>query len=310
MSNEQTGDGCTGEEKQNVGIDPELRSRLEERAGFIRIETVNLINIAKNGHYTSTFSAAELFSALYYHTLRIDPKRPDWPDRDRFVLSKGHAMVGLYPVLADLGYFDRSELESYTRLGSAFADHPDMTKVPGADFSSGSLGHGLAISVGMALAARVDGRAYRVWCMTGDGELAEGQIWEAAMMASQYRLGNLVWLVDKNQMGLDGYTEDVMNIDPLDAKMRAFGFDVQTIDGHDFDEIVASFDALPETAGERPQALIANTVKGKGIGYMELNPAFHVGGPTLGDAYEEAMREIRGETSSPRQHWPRGKTRL
>jgi transketolase len=298
------------EEKRDVGIDPALRSRLEERAAFIRIETVNLINIAKNGHYTSTFSAADLFSALYYHTLRIDPQRPDWPDRDRFVLSKGHAMVGLYPVLADLGYFDATELESYTRLGSAFADHPDMTKVPGADFSSGSLGHGLAISVGMALAARVDGRDYRVWCMTGDGELAEGQIWEAAMMASQYRLGNLVWLVDKNQMGLDGYTEDVMNIDPLDEKMRAFGFEVQSIDGHDFDAVVPAFDGLPETSGERPQAIIAHTVKGKGIGYMELNPAFHVGGPTLGDAYEEAVREVRGETESPRKPWPRGKTRL
>jgi transketolase len=310
MSNHRAGKGGVAEEKQDVGIDPELRSRLEERAAFIRVETIHLINIAKNGHYTSTFSAADLFSALYYHTLRIDPKHPEWPDRDRFVLSKGHAMVGLYPVLADLGYFDPAALETYTRLGSAFADHPDMTKVPGADFSSGSLGHGLAVSVGMALAARVDGRDYRVWCMTGDGELAEGQIWEAAMMASQYRLGNLVWLVDKNQMGLDGYTEDVMNIDPLDEKMRAFGFEVQSIDGHDFDAIVSTFDALAETSGERPQAIIANTVKGKGIGYMELNPAFHVGGPTLGDAYAEAVREIRGETSSPRNPWPRGKTRL
>jgi transketolase len=310
MSNERAGSGCLAEENEDVGIDPGLRSRLEDRAAFIRIETINLINIAKNGHYTSTFSAADLFSALYYHALRIDPKRPEWPDRDRFVLSKGHAMVGLYPVLADLGYFDPSELESYTRLGSAFADHPDMTKVPGADFSSGSLGHGLAISVGMALAARVDGRDYRVWCMTGDGELAEGQIWEAAMMASQYRLGNLVWLVDKNQMGLDGYTEDVMNIDPLDEKMRAFGFEVQGIDGHDFDAIVSTFDSLPDTSCERPQAIIANTIKGKGLGYMELNPLFHVGGPTQGDAYEEAVREIRGGTSSPRKHWPRGKTRL
>jgi transketolase len=289
-----------------MAMDAELRARLEERAQFIRIRTIDLINIAKNGHYSSTFSCADLFAALYYHTLRIDPARPDWPDRDRFVLSKGHAMVGLYPVLADLGYFDPAMLDDYTRLGSPFADHPDMTRTPGADFSSGSLGHGLAVSVGMALAGRIDHRDYRVWCMTGDGELAEGTIWEAAMAAAQFKLGNLVWLVDKNQMALDGYTEDVMNIDPLDKKIEAFGFDVRVIDGHDFDQIVETFDALPPVSGDRPQAIIANTVKGKGIGYMELNPAWHVGGPLLGEAYEAAVREIRGEIRSDYNPWPHG----
>jgi len=266
----------------------------------------NLARSAKNGHYSSTFSCADLFATLYYHTLRIDPTRPDWPDRDRFVLSKGHAMIGLYPVLADLGYFDPAMLDDYTRLGSPFADHPDMTRTPGADFSSGSLGHGLAVSVGMALAGRVDHREYRVWCMTGDGELAEGTIWEAAMAAAQFKLGNLVWLVDKNQMALDGYTEDVMNIDPLDKKIEAFGFDVRVIDGHDLDQIVETFDSLPPVSHDRPQAIIANTVKGKGIGYMELNPAWHVGGPLLGEAYEAAVREIRGETRSEYTPWPRG----
>jgi transketolase len=287
-------------------MEADLRARLEERAQFIRIRTIDLINIAKNGHYSSTFSCADLFAVLYYHTLRIDPTRPDWPDRDRFVLSKGHAMVGLYPVLADLGYFDPAMLDDYTRLGSPFADHPDMTRTPGADFSSGSLGHGLAVSVGMALAGRIDHRDYRVWCMTGDGELAEGTIWEAAMAAAQFKLGNLVWLVDKNQMALDGYTEDVMNIDPLDQKIAAFGFDVQVIDGHDLDQIVATFDALPPVSNGRPQAIIANTVKGKGIGYMELNPAWHVGGPLLGEAYEAAVREIRGEIRSEYKPWPHG----
>jgi transketolase len=291
-----------------VGIDSDLKERLQERAQFIRIKTVDLINIARNGHYSSTFSAAELFSTLYYHTLNIDPQQPDWPERDRFVLSKGHAMIGIYPVLADLGYFDASELETYTRFGSAFADHADMTKCIGADFSNGSLGHGLSIGVGMALAGRMDALDYRVWVMTGDGELAEGMIWEAAMTASQYQLGNLVWLVDKNQMGRDGYTEDVMNIDPLDEKIASFGFDVQTIDGHDLDEIVATFDALPPTSGDRPQAIIANTIKGKGVGHMELNPAWHVGGPIEGEAYDQIVSEIRGETSSPTDYWPRGKT--
>ncbi|HJM88966.1 MAG TPA: transketolase [Dehalococcoidia bacterium] len=289
-------------------IEVDLLERLKERAQFIRIQTVDLINIARNGHYSSTFSAAELFSTLYYHTLNIDPKRPDWPERDRFVLSKGHAMIGIYPVLADLGYFDASELETYTRFGSAFADHADMTKCIGADFSNGSLGHGLSVGVGMALAGRTDALDYRVWVMTGDGELAEGMIWEAAMTASQYKLGNLVWLVDKNQMGLDGYTEDVMNIDPLDEKIASFGFDVQTIDGHNLEQIVATFDALLPTSGDRPQAIIANTIKGKGVGHMELNPAWHVGGPIEGDAYDAIVSEIRGETSSPQDYWPRGKT--
>jgi transketolase len=287
-----------------MAIDADLRARLIDRAQFIRIRTIDLINIAKNGHYSSTFSAAELFSVLYYHTLRVDPTRPDWPDRDRFVLSKGHAMVGLYPVLADLGYFDPALLETFTRLGSGFADHADMTTTPGADFSNGSLGHGLGVSVGMALAGRVDHRNYRVWCMTGDGELAEGLIWEAAMAAAQFRLGNLVWLVDKNQMALDGYTEDVMNIDPLEKKIEAFGFHVQTIDGHDLDQIVETFDALPPTSHNQPQAIIANTVKGKGIGYMELNPAWHVGGPLVGQAYEDAIREIRGEIRTEQTPWP------
>jgi transketolase len=289
-----------------MAIDADLRSRLEERSQFIRIRTIDLVNIAKNGHYSSTFSCADLVAVLYYHTLRIDPARPQWPDRDRFVLSKGHAMVGLYPVLADLGYFDPAMLNDYTRLGSPFADHPDMTRTPGADFSSGSLGHGLAVSVGMALAGRIDHRDYRVWCMTGDGELAEGTIWEAAMAAAQFKLGNLVWLVDKNQMALDGYTEDVMNIDPLDKKIEAFGFDVQVTDGHDLNQIVETFDSLPPVSHDRPQAIIANTIKGKGIGYMELNPAWHVGGPLLGEAYEAAVREIRGETRSDYNPWPHG----
>lgn len=281
-------------------MDAELESRLIDRAQFIRLETIRLIRIAKNGHYSSTFSAAELFSALYYHILRIDPSRPDWPDRDRFVLSKGHAMVGLYPVLADRGYFDPKLLDDYTRFGSAFADHADMTKVVGVDFSNGSLGHGLPVSVGMALAGRLDGRDYRVYCLTGDGELSEGQIWEGAMFAAHYRLGNLVWIVDKNQMSLDGYTDQVMNIDPLDKKIEAFGFDVHTIDGHDFEDILSTFNSLPAASGERPQAIIANTIKGKGLGFMELNPAWHLGGPLEGDDYESAVREIRGEHSTPR----------
>ena len=171
---------------------------------------MRLARIAGAGHYTGAFSAAELFAVLYYERLRLDPSRPDWPDRDRFVLSKGHAAIGWYSLLADRGFFDPALLDSYTRFGSAFGDHPDMKKVVGADFSSGSLGHGLSIAVGMALAARIQGRSYRTYCMCGDGELGEGQIWEAAMSAGHFRLGNLIGIVDRNQLSIDGPTEELM----------------------------------------------------------------------------------------------------
>ena len=218
--------------------------RLADRALFIRLETLRLTRIAGAGHYSGTFSAAELLAALYYHQLRIDPARPDWPDRDRFVLTKGHAAIGLYPVLADLGYFDPAELDSYTRLGSPFGDHPDMRKVAGIDFSSGSLGHGLSIGLGMALGGRIQRRDFRVYVMVGDGELAEGQIWEAVMAASHFGLGSLVCIVDRNQLCIDGPTEEVMSVEPLDERFAAFGWEVQRIDGHDLTAILGAFGRL------------------------------------------------------------------
>ncbi|MFC2015884.1 transketolase [Chloroflexota bacterium] len=250
---------------------------LRERAYFCRRETVRLIAIAKSGHYGSVFSAAEILAALYYHVLRYDSQHPDWPERDRFILSKGHAAVGLYPILADVGFFDATLLDSYTRLGSPFGDHPDMTKIPGVDFSSGSLGHGLSVGVGMALAARVTGRDYRVYVLLGDGELDEGQVWEAAMSASHFGLGNLVAIVDRNRVSVDGDTAEVMDIEPLPDKWAAFGWQVLQVDGHDLESLLNCSARLPDPASSQPTVIVAHTVAGKGVSFMEDRFEWHLG---------------------------------
>ncbi|MEM7022719.1 MAG: transketolase [Pseudomonadota bacterium] len=265
---------------------------LADRAQFVRLETVRLTQIAGAGHYSSTFSAAELFAALYYAHLRFDPAKPDWPDRDRFVLSKGHAAIGLYPVLADLGFFEPELLDDYTRLGSPFGDHPDMKKINGVDFSSGSLGHGLSIGVGMALAGRVQDRGYRTYCMLGDGELHEGQIWEAAMAASHFELQGLVGIVDRNGLCIDGHTEDIMAIEPIDERFRSFGWNVRRIDGHDFDAILDALGALKPAGRGAPQMIIADTIKGRGVRMMEGNLNWHVGS-LVGRDYDAVVAELQ-----------------
>lgn len=267
------------------------RAFLEDRAKFVRKETVRLSRIAGAGHYSSTFSAAELFAALYYAHLRINPAEPQWPDRDRFVLSKGHAAIGLYPVLADLGFFDPALLDEYTRFGSPFGDHPDMKKITGIDFSSGSLGHGLSVGVGMALGARAQGRAFRVHVMLGDGELAEGQVWEAAMAAGHFGLQSLVAIIDRNQLCIDGRTEEIMAVEPIDERFRSFGWDARRIDGHDLDAILAALDDLPPAGQGRPQAIIADTIKGRGVKRMELALNWHVGN-LAGADYDDVMAEL------------------
>lgn len=267
------------------------RAFLEDRAKFIRKETVRLSRIAGAGHYSSTFSAAELFAAIYYAHLNFNPADPRGADRDRFVLSKGHAAIGLYPVLADLGFFDAALLDNYTRFGSPFGDHPDMKKVPGIDFSSGSLGHGLSIGVGMALGARVQGRSFRTFVMLGDGELAEGQVWEAAMAAGHFGLQSLVAIVDRNRLCIDGDTETIMSVEPLEERFRAFGWDARRIDGHDLDAIMEAFDGLAPAGCGKPQAIIADTIKGRGVKRMELSLDWHVGN-LVGDDYDDVMAEL------------------
>jgi transketolase len=269
----------------------QLISLLTAKAKLVRRETVRLTRIAGAGHYTGTFSAAELFAALYYAQLRYRPGEPDWPDRDRFILSKGHAAIGLYPVLGDVGFFDPALLDDYTRLHSRFGDHPDMRKIPGIDFSSGSLGHGLSTALGMTLAARVQGKAYRSYVMLGDGELCEGQIWEAAMAAGHYRAGSLVAIVDRNQLSIDGPTESIMGVEPLDEKFRAFRWQVQRIDGHDLDAILDAFAGLATDPHGPPQMIIADTVKGRGVQRMELDTNWHVGN-LVGADYDDVMAEI------------------
>jgi len=265
--------------------------RLRDRARFVRTETVRLSRIAGAGHYASSFSAAELLVALYYSELCIRPTEPAWADRDRFVLSKGHAAIGLYPILADLGYFDAAELDDYTRLGSRFGDHPDMKKIPGIDFSSGSLGHGLSAAVGIALAGRIRGSDHRTWCMLGDGELAEGQIWEAAMAAGHFELGNVVAVVDRNQMCIDGFADDVMGIEPIDARFADFGWRAQRIDGHDLGAILDACSDLPRADRGQPQVIVADTIKGRGVARMELSLDWHVGN-LAGRDYDDVMEEL------------------
>jgi len=254
--------------------EPDLRT-LEKRADWIRLETIRLVEIARSGHYSSVFSCAEMFAALYYHVLRLKPGEPNWPQRDRFLLGKGHAAIGQYPVLADLGYFPSDWLDTYTRLGSALGDHPDMNKVPGIDFSSGSIGHNLSVGVGMALAARLHASDYNTWVMLGDGELNEGQVWEAAMAAAHYKLDNLIAIVDANGMGLDGTVESVMNIEPIAEKFAAFGWSTDEIDGHNMGAVVSAFERAADA--DRPHLIIARTRKGKGVRFMEETPFWHLG---------------------------------
>jgi transketolase len=251
---------------------------LARNADWIRLRTIELIDRAGLGHYSSTFSCAEILSVLYYRTLRLRPLEPDWPDRDRFLLGKGHVATGVWPVLADLGYFPESWLDDFGRIGCRLTDHPDMRVVPGVDFSSGSLGHNLSVGLGMALAGRISGRDYRTFVLTGDGELQEGQVWEAVMAAGHYRLGGLVAVVDANGFSGHGPTSEALNIEPLADRFRAFGWEVVEIDGHDVDALCTTFDALPPAREAPPVCVVARTHKGRGVSLTEESPqAWHLG---------------------------------
>jgi len=257
---------------------PVTVAELSQRADWIRCETIRLIDQAGLGHYSSTFSCAEVLAVLYYHALRLDPANPTWPERDRFLLGKGHVAVGQWPILADLGYFPERWLDDYGKVGSPITDHPDMRKVPGVDFSSGSLGHNLSVGVGMALAERIRSSDARIFVLTGDGELQEGQVWEAAMAGSHYHLGNLVAVLDANGFSGGGATSTTMCIEPLADRFAAFGWHVEEIDGNDVGTLVATFDALPAPEGNQPVCILARTTKGKGLAAMEAAPqSWHLG---------------------------------
>ncbi|HZR00307.1 MAG TPA: transketolase [Chloroflexota bacterium] len=248
---------------------------LKEKARLIRREIVESTTEAGSGHPSSSLSAVELMVGLYFGgVLRYDPKRPHWPDRDRFILSKGHASPILYAVLAEAGYFPTSELHTLRKLGSPLEGHPNMRRLPGVEASTGSLGQGLSIGLGHALAARVDGRSYHVWVMLGDGECDEGQVWEAAMAGHQFKVDNLTAIVDNNRMQQSGMVADVMNHMPLAEKWRAFGWHAIDVDGHDQDAVLKAFAEAQATKG-KPTAIIAHTIKGKGVSFMEPDYTWH-----------------------------------
>ncbi|WP_415787031.1 transketolase [Bordetella tumulicola] len=266
---------------------------LREKARYIRLETVRLIEIAKTGHYSSVFSCAEIFAALYYDVMRLRAGEPAWPDRDRFLMGKGHAAVGLFPVLADHGFISRELLDGYTRLGSPLGDHPDMTKVPGIDFSSGSIGHALSNGIGMALGGRMSQRSYNVFVMLGDGEMQEGQVWEAALFAGHNKLSKLIAIVDRNGYQLDGKVDDVMGVESLSDKWTAFGWEVHEVDGHDLHALTHTLRKLKsDDTRDKPACLIARTVKGKGVSFMETEPGWHLGYLAPVDA-QIAINEIQ-----------------
>lgn len=258
--------------RQNPGL-----ALLREKAKMVRLETLRLTDICGSGHYGSAFSIAEILAALYYDFLHVRPGEPGWADRDRFTMGKGHAAIGLYPVLADLGFFPREDLDNYTRLGSPLGDHPDMRKVKGADFSSGSIGHNLSVSVGMALGLRLNKSPARVVNMMGDGEQTEGQIWEAAIAAGFWGLENLVGIVDINKVGSDGKTEKVMDTRPLGDKWLACKWRVLECDGHDFAALQKTLDEALNKPDGKPTVILADTVAGKGVSFMEGTWQWHLG---------------------------------
>lgn len=264
--------------------------QLQKVANEIRKGIVTAVHSAKAGHPGGSLSAADIFTYLYFEEMHIDPNEPKKPDRDRFVLSKGHVAPGLYATLAQRGYFPVEDLLSLRHTGSYLQGHPDMKHIPGVDMSSGSLGQGVSVAVGMALAGKLGEENYRVYALTGDGELQEGQIWEAAMFAGAHKLDNLCLIVDNNGLQIDGKIEEVCNPYPLGEKFEAFGFHVMEIDGHDFDAIRAAFDKARVIKG-MPSVIIAKTTKGKGISFMENQAAWHGNAPN-DEQYKIAMEDL------------------
>lgn len=269
---------------------------LKRMANQIRQNIITMLLPAKSGHPGGSLSAADILSVLYFREMRVKPEEPHWGDRDRFVLAKGHAAPVLYAALAEKGFFPKEELLGLRQTGRMLQGHPDMKKVPGVDMSTGSLGQGLSAANGMALAGRLDKKDYRVYALLGDGEMAEGQVWEAAMAAAHYKLDNVTAILDLNGLQIDGATENVMNISPIDEKWRAFGWHVIPVDGHDIEALLAAFAEAKATKG-KPTILIAQTIKGKGVSFMEDQADWHGSAPNAEQA-EQALNELREEVAS------------
>ena len=256
----------------------ELLDYLDDKAEWLRKEIIRISAIAGGSHLGGGLSMADIIVALFYYKLNLKRGDPKWPDRDRFILSKGHGAVAYCPVLADYDFFPREWLDTFNKLDSPFGVHPDMNKIPGIEMSTGSLGHGLSVSVGIALSARLDRGEWRVFVLMGDGETNEGMVWEAAQSASHYKLGNLTAIIDRNKLCLDGPTEEIMSIEPIQDRWEAFGWRVFDVDGHDMEQLVDALDKVPQPNDTKPTLIIARTVKGKGVDFMENVPIWHYSG--------------------------------
>ena len=263
---------------------------LKEITRKVRINIIRMLEAAGSGHPGGSLSAVEIVVTLFYRIMRHDPKRPDWKERDRFVLSKGHGCPVLYATLAELGYFSPKELMTLRKQDSRLQGHPDPAKLPYLEAATGALGQGLSVAIGIALASQLDGNPYRVYCMTGDGETQEGQIWEAAMSAPKFKLDNLTVIIDRNKGQIDGHTYEVMDPEPVADKWRAFNWHVLTIDGHNLEEVTAALEKARTIKG-KPTLIIANTVKGKGVSFMEDVIAWHGKAPNKEEA-AQAIKEL------------------
>ena len=263
---------------------------LEELARKCRVEIVKMVHRAQAGHPGGSLSEIDLISALYANYMRIKPDEPNWDDRDRFILSKGHASPGMYAILAEMGFISKEDLKSYRVLGGVCQGHVDMKWCPGVDFSAGSLGMGLSYGMGCSIAARLEGSERNIFVMLGDGEIQEGSVWEAAMAAKHHELGNLKVILDRNRIQNDDFCESQMRMFDIPAKWQSFGWEVMEIDGHDTEDIVKGLDFLVNT-NDNPAILIAHTIKGKGVSYMEDNPAFHGAAPN-DEQFKIAMEEL------------------
>lgn len=263
---------------------------LEEKAKEIRKGIIEQVYKAQSGHPGGSLSIADILTVLYFKEMNIDPKNPKWEGRDRLVLSKGHCSPALYSCLANKGYFEQEKLSTFRNIESNLQGHPDMNKVPGVDMTSGSLGQGLSVANGMAISGKMDNKDYRVYCILGDGEIEEGQIWEASMASCKYKLDNLCVIVDNNNLQIDGTIEEVMNSYPIDEKFRSFGFEVINIDGHDIEEIIKAFE-VARNIKEKPVCIIAKTIKGKGVSFMENQVGWHGKAPNE-EQYKQAMEGL------------------
>lgn len=266
-------------------------SQLENIAKIIRKNILEQVYQAQSGHPGGSLSIADILTVLYFNEMNVNAENPNWEERDRLILSKGHCSSALYACLANRGYFPVEDLKTFRKTNSYLQGHPDKNKVPGVDMTTGSLGQGLSAANGMAIAGKMDKKDYRVYCILGDGEIEEGQIWEAAMAANKYKLDNLCVIVDNNNLQIDGTIEEVMSSYPIDEKFKSFGFQIIHIDGHDIEEIMKAFEVAKNIKG-KPTCIIAKTIKGKGVTYMENQVGWHGKAPNL-EQYEEAIKEFK-----------------